>query len=188
MPKRRADSPFEVRADACGRGLFARGRLRAGTRLFGADDWADDGAERASFIVLSPRAVAALAPPARAAFLRYAYHCGPRRIAGTFHHAAVRHPSNFINHGCEPNAGYDGGDAIVTLRTIAAGEEIRMDYGTYSFAFDHDFVCRCGAPSCRGRVARHDWKALVRRGLKLPRFMQAQVERLLRPPAARGPR
>ena len=29
---------------------------------------------------------------------------------------------------------------------ISAGEQIRMDYGTYSFSFDHDFTCRCGAP------------------------------------------
>ena len=35
-----------------------------------------------------------------------------------------------------------------------AGEEIRMDYGTFSFSFDHEFDCRCGAPWCRGRVHR----------------------------------
>ena len=56
---------------------------------------------------------------------------------------------NFMNHSCEPNLGYDGAGAILALRGISAGEEIRMDYGTYSFSFDHEFTCtlrRLGMP------------------------------------------
>ena len=60
---------------------------------------------------------------------------------------------------------------------IATGEEIRMDYGTFSFSFDHDFACRCGAAALpRQGDARNDWPGLVRRGLRLPGFMRALAD------------
>jgi len=51
--------------------------------------------------------------------------------------------------------------------------------GTYSFSFDHEFTCTCGAWGCRGAVRRDDWKILVRAGLRLPGFMRAEADRLL---------
>ena len=150
--------------------MFATRAIARGTRLFGEDDWADE-TERRSFSTLSVAQFNALAPAMRADFLRYAYNTSPEEITGTFQHGTVRHPVNFINHACEPNAGYDGADHIVALTSIAAGEEIRMDYGTFSFSFDHEFACRCGAPGCRGKVTAHDWPGLVRAGLRLPAFM-----------------
>lgn len=159
-----------MRETPTGRSLIARREIAAGTRLFGEDDWADE-AERAIFTTLSEGELRALTPERRATFLRYGYNTAPDAITGTFQHDAVRHPTNFLNHSCDPNAGYDGTDAIVALRPIAAGEEIRMDYGTFSFSFDHEFSCRCGAPSCRGKVTAKDWPGLVRAGLRLPAFM-----------------
>ena len=168
----------EVRPIAGGRGVFARRPIAVGTRLFGEDDWADE-TERRSFSTLSPAQVNDLKPALREVFLRYGYNTAPEKITGTFHPEAVRHPVNFINHACDPNAGYDGADDIVALRGIAAGEEIRMDYGTFSFSFDHAFVCRCGAPWCRGKVTGGDWPELLRTGLRLPGFMRAQADRAL---------
>lgn len=155
-----------------GRALIARQDIAPGTRLFGEDDWADE-AERQAFVTLSTAELRALPPERRAAFLRYAYNTTPDAITGTFHPEAVRHPTNFLNHSCDPNAGYDGADAIVALRPIGRGEEIRMDYGTFSFSFDHAFACRCGAASCRGKVTAGDWPGLVKAGLRLPAFMSA---------------
>jgi uncharacterized protein len=160
-----------VRPLASGKGLFALRPIAAGTVLFGEDDWADE-AERQSFVTLATSAFDALPPERRTVFLRYAYNTAPDAITGTFAPELVRHPTNFTNHGCDPNAGYDGADAIVALREIAAGEEIRMDYGTFTFSFDHAFACRCGAANCRGQVTANDWPALVRTGLRLPSFMQ----------------
>ena len=160
-----------MRETPAGRSLIARQDIAPGERLFGEDDWADD-AERASFTTLSAAELGALTPERRAAFLRFGYNTAPDEITGTFHPEAVRHPTNFLNHSCDPNAGYDGTDAIVALRPIAAGEEIRMDYGTFSFSFDHEFACRCGAPACRGKVTASDWPDLVRAGLRLPAFMR----------------
>ena len=159
-----------MRETPAGRSLIARQDIAPGAWLFGEDDFADD-AERASFTTLSAAELGALAPERRAVFLRFGYNTAPDQITGTFHAEAVRHPTNFLNHSCDPNAGYDGADAIVALRPIAAGEEIRMDYGTFSFSFDHEFACRCGAPACRGKVTANDWTDLVRAGLRLPAFM-----------------
>jgi hypothetical protein len=169
---------FEVRETEGGHGLFALRPITAGTRLFGEDDWADD-AERKRFSTLSADQVRTLSPSMRVLFLRFAYNSTPERVSGTFHPEAVRHPVNFVNHSCDPNAGYDGADHIVALMRIGRGEQIRMDYGTYSFSFDHEFTCRCGAPWCRGRVTRRDWPELVRAGLRLPGFMRQQVSRAL---------
>jgi hypothetical protein len=169
---------FEARPVPGGRGVFACRPIAAGTRLFGEDDWADE-AERRSFSTLSAAQLSELKPPLRAIFLRYAYNTAPDRVTGTFRPEGVRHPVNFINHGCDPNAGYDGMDDIVALRSIGAGEEIRMDYGTFTFSFDHEFDCRCGAPWCRGRVTANDWRDLLRTGLRLPGFMRTLADRAL---------
>src|SRR3954463_6622798 len=174
------DAPlFEVRATEAGRHLIARRDIPAGTILFGEDDWAD-AAERRAFVTLSEDEFAALGDERRRVFLRYAYNTAPHAITGTFTPDAVHHPTNFSNHSCDPNSGYDGADHIVALRAIKPGDEIVIDYGTFSFSFDHAFACGCGAANCRGKVTQADWPALVRAGLLLPRFMQHEVERVLK--------
>src|SRR5262245_6638857 len=117
---------FEARPVPGGRGVFACRSIAVGTRLFGEDDWADE-AERRNFSVLSLQQLGELKAPLRTIFLRYAYNTAPDQVTGTFRPEGVRHPVNFINHSCDPNAGYDGMDDIVALRSIGAGEEIRMD-------------------------------------------------------------
>jgi SET domain-containing protein len=169
---------FEERKTRLGRGLFACQPIARGALLFSEDDWVDE-AEARAFSILPAEQIDKLSPALRSAFLRYGYNTALHEVTGTFHPEAVRHPVNFINHSCEPNLGYDGVDAIGALRAIAPGEEIRMDYGTYSFSFDHEFVCACGAWGCRGQVRRDDWKSLVRAGLRLPAFMRAEADRIL---------
>ncbi len=77
----------------------------------------------------------------RAIFVCYAYNIATDRVSGTFHPEAVRHPVNFMNHSCDPNVGYRGVNSLVALSDIRPGQELRMDYGTYSFSFDHEFTC-----------------------------------------------
>jgi hypothetical protein len=169
---------LEVRSIVSGQALFACRAIASGTQLFGEDDWADE-AEKRSFSTLTSKQLDDLAPVMRAVFLRYAYNISPEQVRGTFRPEGVRHPVNFMNHSCEPNAGYDGADHIVALRRIAAGEEIQMDYGTYSFSFDHDFTCSCGSWGCRKKVRRTDWPELVRAGLRLPGFMRELANKAL---------
>lgn len=60
---------------------------------------------------------------------------------------------DYVNHSCEPNAGFRGGLVLVARRDIAPHEEITWDYGTAIDEADFaGFDCRCGAATCRGQV------------------------------------
>jgi hypothetical protein len=62
-----------------------------------------------------------------------------------------------VNHSCEPNVGMGGNVLLVSMRDIAAGEELTIDYALFladpGFAMD----CRCGTAACRGVVTGTDW-------------------------------
>jgi uncharacterized protein len=62
-----------------------------------------------------------------------------------------------LNHSCEPNLGLQGQIVYVALRDIAADEELTFDY---AMTDDEpvDMFCRCGTPSCRGRITGLVWK------------------------------
>ena len=57
----------------------------------------------------------------------------------------------FVNHSCEPNCEteeIDGKVWIMSIRNIAAGEELTYDY--YLYDGDEDEArCNCGSKSCR---------------------------------------
>jgi SET domain-containing protein len=68
--------------------------------------------------------------------------------------------ASFINHSCEPNC-----EAVITdrkifihaLHTIEPGEELAYDYqyertGKNDAELEKFYVCKCGAPSCRGSI------------------------------------
>lgn len=58
-----------------------------------------------------------------------------------------------INHGCEPNAGFVTGEAVLfALRDVAPGEEIVFDYATSIAEAGWSLDCACGAPGCRSRI------------------------------------
>lgn len=62
---------------------------------------------------------------------------------------------DFVNHSCDPNAGYKitGEQAdLVAIRDIQAGEEITFDYSTSMHNDANELDCACGAPHCRGRI------------------------------------
>ena len=62
-----------------------------------------------------------------------------------------------VNHSCTPNVGMGGNVLLVSMRDIAAGEELTIDYAL--FLGDPGFVmeCRCGTGACRGVVRGTDW-------------------------------
>jgi uncharacterized protein len=60
-------------------------------------------------------------------------------------------PMRYTNHSCAPNARLairQGRVEFVSLRAIAPGDEISVNYG----ATHHEgkLMCRCGAPNCSG--------------------------------------
>lgn len=60
---------------------------------------------------------------------------------------------DYVNHSCEPNAGFRDGLVLVARRDIEPEEEITWDYSTAIDEADFEgFACRCGATRCRGVV------------------------------------
>jgi len=69
-----------------------------------------------------------------------------------------REPADYINHSCEPNAGFGVSPiTLVALRDIKAGEEVTHDYCMES-SYDFKFECNCGTSACRKRITGDDWK------------------------------
>ncbi|MEW5827870.1 MAG: SET domain-containing protein-lysine N-methyltransferase [Chloroflexota bacterium] len=66
--------------------------------------------------------------------------------------------ADYVNHSCDPNAGFLGQVGLVAMRTIAPGEEVTMDYALCDGSPYDEFDCACGAASCRGRVTGDDWR------------------------------
>lgn len=70
----------------------------------------------------------------------------------------VEGPAEWINHSCDPNAGMTGQIALCAMRPIEQHEEICYDYAMSDGSPYDEFVCGCGAATCRGRVTGSDWK------------------------------
>lgn len=71
-------------------------------------------------------------------------------------------PQHYVNHSCDPNAGWHGQLFMVAMRDIGAGEEICYDYAMIMHSNETSATywtmpCRCGSPHCRGLVAEDDW-------------------------------
>ena len=70
-------------------------------------------------------------------------------------------PADYINHSCDPNAGFNGQIAIVAIRPIKPNEEVVIDYAMCLYpvagAARYRLKCLCGKPNCRGFVTEDDW-------------------------------
>lgn len=59
-----------------------------------------------------------------------------------------------VNHSCAPNCAIDvSARTLITLRPIAAGEELTFDYLTTETVLADPFECQCGATNCVGLIA-----------------------------------
>ncbi|MCU1428102.1 MAG: hypothetical protein JWL83_2102 [Actinomycetia bacterium] len=67
-------------------------------------------------------------------------------------------PADYVNHSCEPNCGIVGTCLVVTMRDVAAGEELCFDYAMSDTNDYDEFVCACETASCRRLVTGADWK------------------------------
>lgn len=138
-------------------GLFATEALPAGVELI--HRWHDGYYEgMVGWRRYSTDEIEVMEPEHQASVLRYGLDADFGFIYGPVSAAAVITWDNFINHGCAPNLGYDVRGSVVTLRPIAKGEELTLDYGEFVVNYDEPFTCFCGAPRCRGGVTREDWR------------------------------
>jgi uncharacterized protein len=66
-------------------------------------------------------------------------------------------PGAFINHSCDPNTAIAGRTQLVTIREIAVGEELTMDYScSMSGDPEGDMPCRCRSTCCRGKITNFE--------------------------------
>jgi SET domain-containing protein len=65
---------------------------------------------------------------------------------------------HFGNHSCDPNVWLDGPFDLVARSDISPGEEVTVDYATFSTLPNFTMTCHCATTSCRGRVTGSDWQ------------------------------
>jgi uncharacterized protein len=66
-------------------------------------------------------------------------------------------PAQYGNHSCDPNLWLADEITIATRRLVEAGEELTIDYATFSVV-SWQMDCHCGAASCRDVVTGDDWR------------------------------
>lgn len=136
---------WERRGNALsGYGVFARNAIAANAVVF-------PGEGQPMRIVTQHHVQHAWREDAQTTFRRYAYP-----ISDEVSVLWDAEPDRWApqNHSCQPNTRYDGLD-VVAVRPIAAGEELTIDYATFTGPDAESFVCHCGAAACRGRIVGH---------------------------------
>lgn len=132
----------EVRGDSiAGYGTFAVVPFRTGDVVF-------PGEERPFNITTLPHVQKTWSAEQRLLFRRYAYPISQSVYALWSDDPTAWRPQN---HACTPNTAFRGLD-VVALRDIARGEELTLDYGSAMNELSEPFDCRCGSPTCRGRI------------------------------------
>jgi hypothetical protein len=66
-------------------------------------------------------------------------------------------PGDMLNHSCAPSCGLMGAAILVTMHDVEIGDELTFDYAMCDGSDYDEFVCRCGAETCRGVVTGRDW-------------------------------
>ncbi|WP_163784656.1 SET domain-containing protein [Myxococcus vastator] len=151
--------PFELHPSSIqGLGAFAIRRIRKGTRII----------EYLGERITQAEADVRYDDEAMARHHTFLFNLDKRTVldAGTIHNEA-----RYINHSCAPNceALIDKGHIyIYALTTIEPGDELVYDYGyerTEDMGPDAEalYVCRCGAPNCRGTILAPEKKAPARK-------------------------
>jgi D-alanine-D-alanine ligase len=139
---RRGQRAFEMRGNAiAGYGIFATRAITEGEVL-----WRGEG--RAHRLVTLPHVEATWSAESQRMLRRYGYPVADGVYAFWDEDPEAWAPQN---HSCAPNTAMDGLN-MVALRAIAAGEELTLDYAELLDEESEPFECRCGAPSCRGRI------------------------------------
>jgi len=143
-----ANKYFELRSSAIqGQGAFATRSIRKGTRII------EYTGER-----ISPEdADQRYDDPGMGRHHTFLFSVDKRTVID----AAVNgNEARFINHSCAPNCeAIDERKRIYieAIRNIAPGEELVYDYayerdGTEDEDWERLYVCKCGAPTCRGTI------------------------------------
>jgi hypothetical protein len=63
-----------------------------------------------------------------------------------------------VNHSCDPNLGWVDEHALETLRDVAAGAELLVDYAMSATDPAYILRCHCDSYRCRQMVEGTDWR------------------------------
>ncbi|NVJ21379.1 MULTISPECIES: SET domain-containing protein [Myxococcus] len=151
--------PFELRPSSIqGTGAFATRRIRKGERII----------EYVGERITQADADRRYDDEGMGRHHTFLFNLDPKTVldAGTLHNEA-----RYINHSCAPNC-----EALIekkriyifALRALEVGEELVYDYAyerTEDMGADSEslYVCRCGAPECRGTILAPEKKAPARK-------------------------
>ncbi len=139
----RKQKAYSLRGDSiAGYGIVATRDLAPGEIVF-------SGEGRPQRIITRRHVEATWGAADRVMFERYAYPLSEEVFV-----LWDRDPSEWApqNHSCDPNTRFEGLD-VIAIRAIRAGDELTVDYAQFLDALAEAFECRCGASTCRGRVA-----------------------------------
>ena len=131
--------PFAVQGNAVsGYGLFATHPIIRGTVLF-------EGEGKAQRLITRRYVLQNWTAAEIQTFRRYAYPVSKEVFLFW-----DESPQQWLpqNHSCSANTGYDGLN-VIALTSIAAGEELTLDYAGFLDDAMEPFDCRCGAAGCR---------------------------------------
>lgn len=132
-----------------GFGVFARNDIKKGTTLFVMGGYIltiDDENKLTGMVSDKPIEISE------------EFSIGPRQEADI-----ALMPQHYVNHSCDPNAGFKGQIFMVAMKKIKKGDEIVYDYAMIMHANEKSnsyftFDCVCGTKKCRHTIGENDWK------------------------------
>lgn len=150
---------YVKKTEKSGKGLFTDKFIKKETLIFNYEEWIED--EKMGWLTIDAEDLDKFNSDEKFRFLRYSYDIDFGKITGTLDWNYARHPSNFMNHSCEPNMIYGKNNSIIAARDIQTYEELTIDYGTFIVNVDQNFICTCGSKHCRKIIRKDDWKNLI---------------------------
>jgi len=139
---RRKINPFVIKGNSIsGFGIYANRDIDEGEYIF-------PGEEKAQRLVTLRHVEKNWSEDEKEVFRRYAYPISKEVFLLWDNDPTKWAPQN---HSCDPNTAYNGLN-VVTIRPVAKGEELTLDYATFLDKNMQPFHCLCGAANCRGLI------------------------------------
>jgi len=144
------NSNLEVRdTKKYGKGVFAKKNIKEGDMLFVMGGYIltiDDENNLKGVVADKPIEISDL------------FSIGPRKASDL-----KKMPQHYVNHSCNPNAGFKGQIFMVATKKIIKDEEICYDYAMVMNSNKDSnsyftFNCKCGSMECRKKITEDDWK------------------------------
>lgn len=143
------------------KGVFARERIRRGTRIV---EYIGEKITKAEGIRRADETLERARNTKTKGFV-YIFDLNDRYdVDGNVPQNVAR----WINHSCEPNCSaliIRGRIWIIARRAIEAGEELTYNYG-YGFDSWRDHPCRCGSAGCVGYIVARRYFGKLRKALE----------------------